>query len=302
MARLLVLTQFDRHQHWEMAYQAVLYKIEIGESGSLTIDLGYIRFIPAEGVLALVNIARLWHRHSGEATVLQQVQQPVLQYLERMDAFVHDEAWLVAADTLPTHECWERSAESTRLLELQPIASAEADNARDVIRAVTRARSILLTWLSNDDLHVGRLCTMLSELASNIVHSDDQGFAIIQRYTDTALPIPGSTITIAIADLGIGIEASLRSRGMDGRTGTLRTGSDYILHSLQLGVSSRHTIAGNGLYQIKQQILEASGILIIRSQRSMVIIEGGTHRVQDDLVFVPGTQVSLAIRSVVKEN
>lgn len=298
MAHVRVLTQFDRHQHWEIAYQDMLDKIRVGERGPLAIDLGSVTFIPAEGVLALVNIARLWHRHSGEATVLERVQRPVLQYLERMDAFAHDMACLMAADPLPAHGCWERSAASTNLLELQSIASAEADNARDVSRAVTRARSILATWLGDDTLRVGRLCTMLSELASNIVHSDDQGFAIIQRYTGTASPFPGSSISIAIADLGIGIEASLRCRGTAGHTKLLRTGSDYILHALQLGVSSRDTIAGTGLYQIKQQILKASGALVIRSQKSEVTLDGDTPRVRDDLACVPGTQIALTIRAL----
>lgn len=298
MAHVGILTQFDGHQHWEIAYQDVLDKIRAGESDPLVIDLGAVTFIPAEGVLALVNIARLWHRHSGEATVLERVQRPVLQYLERMDAFAHDTACLMVADPLPAHGCWERSAASTNILELQPIASAEADNARDVSRAVTRAQSILATWLGDDTLRVGRLCTMLSELASNIVHSDDQGFAIIQRYNDTASPFPGSTISIAIADLGIGIEVSLRRRVTAGHTKVLRTGSDYILHALQLGVSSRDTIAGTGLYQIKQQILKASGTLVIRSRQSEVTLDGGTLRVRDDLACVPGTQVALTIRAL----
>ena len=155
MAHLLVLTQFDQCQYWETAYQDVLDKIQAGACGSLAINLSPVTFIPAEGVLALVNIARLWHRHSGEATVLERVQRPMLQYLERMDAFAHDTACLVAAEPLPAHRCWERSAASTNLLELQPIASAEADNARDVSRAVTRARSILVTWLGGDILRVG---------------------------------------------------------------------------------------------------------------------------------------------------
>src|SRR5258708_19491678 len=109
-----------------------------------------------------------------------------------MDSVCRSLGWLVGADPLPSHECWERSAASTNLLELQPIASAETDNARDVSRAVTRAQSILTTWLGGDTLRVGRLCTMLSELASNIVHSDDQGFAIIQRYTGTSSLSPAS--------------------------------------------------------------------------------------------------------------
>lgn len=298
MTHLRILTQFDRPQYWEIAYQAILDKMRAAESGPLKIDLGTITFIPAEGVLALVNIARLWHRYSGEATLLQRVQRPVLQYLERMDVFSHDTARLVAADPLPACECWERSPASINLLELQPIASAEAENARDVSRAVTRAQSILASWLGDDALRVGRFCTMLSELASNIVHSDDQGFAIIQRYTGAASPFPSSMISIAIADLGIGIEASLRRHGIHGHVGELRTGSDYILHALKLGVSSRDTVAGNGLFQIKQQILEASGTLVIRSQGSEITLEGGILRVRDDLACIPGTQVTLAIRSL----
>ena len=302
MACVLELAQFDQRQHWEMAYQDLFDRIQAGERGSLTIDLRSIRFIPAEGVLVLVNIGRLWHRHSGQATMLRQVQQRVLQYLERMNVFICNETRLIAAESLQPHETWERAEASTRLLELQSIASAESDNARDVIRAVTRAQSILVTWLGNDDLRVGRWCTMLSELASNIVHSDDKGFAIIQRYTDKTLPPYGSIIIIAIADLGIGIETSLRRRGTGENEGTPQTGSDYILHSLQLGVSSRGTIAGTGLYQIKQQILEASDTLLIRSQRSMVTIKDNTHHVQDNLVFVPGTQVVLEIRSTIEKS
>src|SRR5258707_7041056 len=120
MASLEVPAQFDRRQHWEMAYQAVIDKIQVGESGSLEIDLGSTAFIPAEGVLALVNIARLWHRHSGEVTLLQRVQRPVLQYLERMDTFVHAAAWLVVADSFPSPGCCARSATRTHLLGSQP--------------------------------------------------------------------------------------------------------------------------------------------------------------------------------------
>ncbi len=298
MASILVLAQFDRHQHWELAYQTVLDKIQAGESGFLEIDLGSTTFIPAEGVLALVNIARLWHRHSGEGTLLRRVQRSVLQYLERMDAFAHESAWLIAADHLPSRECWERAVASTNLLELQPVASVEAENARDVFRTVTRAQSILTAWLGDDALRVGRLCVMLSELASNIVHSNDRGFAIIQRYTSTSSLLPGSIISVAIADLGIGIEASLKCYSRHGHAGKLQTGSDYILHALKLGVSSRDTVAGTGLYQIKQQILEASGTLVIRSQGSEVTLKDGIIRVRDDLTRVPGTQVALAIRSL----
>src|SRR5258708_17367592 len=121
MASLEVPVEFDRRQHWEMAYQAVIDKIQVGESGSLEIDLGSTAFIPAEGVLALVNIARLWHRHSGEVTLLQRVQRPVLQYLERMDTFVHAAACLVVADPFPSPESRERTAGSTHLPAITPM-------------------------------------------------------------------------------------------------------------------------------------------------------------------------------------
>ncbi len=283
MAYLIVPTPFDQHQHWEITYQTILDKIRSDERGPLAIDLGLVTFLPAEGVLVLVNIARLWYRHSGEITLLEQVQRPVLQYLERMDAFSYN-IKLVAADPLPASQCWERSITSTNLLELQSIASVEANNAHDVSRTVTRARSILATWLRGDTLRMGRLCTMLAELASNIVHSNDQGFAIIQRYTGTRSSFSGSTVIIAIADLGIGIEASLRCHSKKVCTDELHRGSDYILHALKLGISSRNTVAGIGLFQIQQQILDASGTLAIRSQHSQVVIDNGTLYVQDNLV------------------
>ncbi len=78
---------------------------------------------------------------------------------------------------------------------------------------------------------------MLSEIGQNIVHSEDQGFAIIQRYKKPySHDIERvSEISIGIADLGIGIEESL-CRRTPTLTGSLHTGqiSSYMLSSRAL--------------------------------------------------------------------
>jgi len=47
---------------------------------------------------------------------------------------------------------------------------------------------------------------MLGEIAENIKHSQDRGFAIIQRYNGRGRSGNTSEVVIAVSDLGIGIE------------------------------------------------------------------------------------------------
>lgn len=294
----LSLSRLDILTHQEDLYKAVAGALSAGSSGPLMLNMHHLSFIPAEGVLALVSVARLWHRETGERTILRNLQVQVHQYLERVDLFTRCADWITAEDELDRGLCWERSMESSNLSELLPIESADQLNPWDVVLATARAKKILLTWIEQDEAAVNRLAVMLSELASNIVHSEDQGFVIMQRYSAGSPARPGSRVTIAIADLGIGIEASLRRRLHPQAIVRLRDGADYILHALELGVTSRQDVAGTGLFQIRQWIEEWSGTLTIRSQRSRVTIVPGTcpPRVENNLALLPGTKVSLTVR------
>lgn len=309
---ILSLSRLDIPAHHDHLYTAVTNALSMCSSGPLILNMRHLPFLPADGVLALVGVARLWHRQTCERTILRNLQVPVHQYLERIDLFTRCGDWITADVALDPALCWERTPESSNLSELLSIESGNTLNSRDVALATARAKKILLAWIEQDEAAVNRLAVMLSELASNVAHSEDRGFAIMQRYaTGNAGNVvsasgssgssgrPGSRVTLAIADLGIGIEASLRRQphvlppALRGRTG-----ADYILHALELGVTSREDVAGTGLFQIRQWVQEWFGTLTIRSQRSRVTISpgAGAPHLENNLAFLPGTQVTLTVR------
>jgi hypothetical protein len=218
-----------------------------------------------------------------------------------MDLFMRCSAWLDQDQEPNELERFERKPDSERLLELTPIASDEEQNAADVRAAVDRIHHILVNLVYRDRRPVGQLCTMLSEIAQNVVHSLDLGFAIVQRYREnpSAVFSLGYRVIISVADLGIGIERSLASNDScltRAVRAELTSGSDYILKALELGVTSRRTAGGMGLHQVRSIVNDWEGTLSIRSSHSFVQIAGDTISRRDDLVEVPGTQVTIAVR------
>src|SRR5262245_41762095 len=123
---------------------------------------------------------------------------------------------------------------------------------------------------------------MVSELATNITHSHDLGFAIVQRYADSSSLVHEHNIVFAIEELGIGIEQSLKRDGSPVDPSLLRQlhqGSDYILQALQLGLTSRPSsartgsaVGGIGLYRVREIVKEWHGSLTIRSYQSKIRI------------------------------
>lgn len=265
----------------------------------LTLDMSWVSFIPPEGIIALITAARLWHTTTGSGVILTNMRHDVHQYLDRMDLFNKGLSWLRDDEPLADDERFDRSPATAKLLELLPLAGEEDQNARDVAAALTRAERIVETWFDAGATAVGRLLTVLSEIGSNVVHSRDHGFAVMQRYRDPAAGLGASRVTTAVGDLGIGIEASLRSRsrrGVEAGPAHLVAGSDYIQYALTLGVTSRTGVGGLGLYQVRSLVDEWQGELLIRSWRSWVRISPAGVECRDDLVEIPGVQVVVTVR------
>jgi signal transduction histidine kinase len=269
------------------------------KSGPLILDLSSCSFIPSFGLIAIITTARHWHGQTGSRTIAVGMSQSVHAYLERMNLFTACWEWLEQSEELAPENRFDRRPYSPRLLEVMPISGDEAQNADDVGGAVERAQFILATWFPSDREAVRQLATVLTAIAENIVHSRDRGFATIQRYTDRTNRPSGSLITIAVGDLGIGIERSLRNKRRFRRSTNsrrLRTGSDYILCALELGVTSRNTVAGMGLHQVKHIVEDWRGTLSLRSRSSLVHFEDESVIVCDDLAEIPGTQVTITVR------
>ena len=292
----LYLNGLDGWQAQDTLYRQVKAALCQSPNGPLLLNLCNISFIPAERVLALVNVARWWHRQTGFKVRLVRLQRPVHQYLERTDLFAQCVAWLEDDQPLALEERFERLPESQRLLEILPIRGEKAENVQDVSFALKRAKDILARWLDENNIAVERVRTMLAELASNIAHSQDSGFAIIQRYRDSGYYPNGSRVHLAIADLGIGIEASLRRAAHSVHLPPNTKGSAYIHYALQFGSTSRGGVAGAGLPMVKTHVQNWSGTLEIRSDHSMLVCCGENCSLHDDLVAFPGTQVVLQVQ------
>jgi hypothetical protein len=283
----------------EQLYSELINAIDGGRARSrLEIDLSQVSFITPEGIIALISCARLWYLVTGQVANLFNSSVEVHRYLERMDLFEQCGSWLETKQSLPEWNRLSRSAASQNLLEVLPVASEEMQNAQDVTAALARAARIVESWFTADMIAVGRLLTILSEITSNVTHSLDRGFAVIQRYRDKDVGTLGSQVTIAVGDLGIGIEASLRKKGISHSNISSNwqgTGSDYILAAMQLGVTSRSTVGGMGLYQVSTLVHDWQGSLAIRSRRSRVRIAADGVEPRNDLAEIPGTQVVIRI-------
>src|SRR5579859_7420602 len=199
----------------------------------LLLDLSGVAFIPPAGVIALITAARVWFNETGERIQLCNIRPNVHQYLERIDLFDQCSLWLGQDCSVAPSDRLDRSRASLRLLEVLPLSSEEDQNSTDVAAAVRRARRIVGAWFDADDVAVGRLLTILAEIASNVTHSRDRGFAVIQRYQDVNSPQLGGRVTIAVGDSGIGIEQSLKTKHSARRPLAISSGAEYILHAIQ---------------------------------------------------------------------
>jgi hypothetical protein len=267
-------------------------------SDDLELDMSFVSFLRPNGILAIVSTARLWHRWTQRQLVLTNIRSDVHKYLERIDMFTVCANWLKTPQTLPEENRFARSSASRTLLEILPIAGSSPQLSADIHRTYERTNTILRCWFPNRTDLLERLCKMIVEIAENIGHSQDQGFALVQRYDGSIRPQLGSEIVIAVVDLGIGIEQSLTLRGVQPpiEAGQVVQGSDYICHALRQGVSSRAEAAGLGLWRVQQIVDDWRGELVIRSAASQVRFANGSYITEDDLPLLPGTQVTITVR------
>ncbi len=262
----------------------------------LELDLRNTSFVKPTGVLGLITVARLWKHWTGQPAVVGNIRRNVHAYLERMDLFTECGVFLSSVEHLDETERLDRSSNSYKLLEILPIPSNEVANTRAVTDALRRAKRILVTWLDDEDL-IQSVLTLLSEIGQNIVHSEDQGFAVIQRYKkpyshDLEF---ASEINIGIADLGIGIEESLCRYTPDLRD-RFGMGSDFIWHALEQGTSGQPSVRGLGLFRVRGLVKKWQGSLTIRSFSSSVHIENDLIEENNNLAEIPGVQVFITVR------
>jgi hypothetical protein len=250
-------------------------------AGQYIFDMGAVSFVRPYGAVALIILARLLAGYSGQPVQLENLDNQVHLYLQRMNLFEVGPNWLQPADTLSDE--WARNPQTPNLLELTTIAGP-----KDVAAIVSRAECIFSRWLMVPNL--GSLLSVLSELCANVYqHSgDSQGCMLIQKYESHTR---GQVLVcLAVGDLGCGIRGSLVAR--HGKIG--QEPLDYLYEALR-GRTARHTGRGGlGLRRVEQIASSEGGHLWLRSETAAILSRGpGQAQGQRNLVSIPGTQVAV---------
>lgn len=249
--------------------------------GELELDLSHITFVTPESVLALVCVTRCWYRNRRTPVRLISMNEQVQQYLQRIDLFSQCASYVIF-DKGPG-ELWHRSS-SANLLEITSIPSDLETNAQAVYTVFQKASSLLLGRVENSRMKA--TCDLLSIVVENITHSQDMGHVLMQSYQVAE----EHRVHIGIADLGLGIPATLKPRYPD-----LTIESAYLLKALEIGVTSRVGLGGLGLFNVDRIVRGQQGSLTIRANCSMLQILRNKVYLRDDLTFFPGTQVYITV-------
>jgi hypothetical protein len=267
-------------------------------SSDLEIDLVGVRFARPHGVLAIVNLTRYWYEQGKGQTVLINLHPDLHAYLERINLFAVCEPYLATRRSVPEEYRLSRTTVSANLLELLPIRGDEPYIEVDCVQAIKRATYILKTWFPTYSMERHNLCNMLSEITENIKHSQDHGFALIQHYNGRGKSGKANEVVIAVSDLGIGIERSLSSKGLQPPIveGTPPTAASYIQYAVHKYMSTHDIQGQRGLHRVQELVNAWRGRLMIRSCRSSVTWHKEGQTLRDDLAFLPGTQVTITVR------
>jgi len=286
--RHLVVDGLHQREGWEMFFTRFNRYLNDETVDQLTLDLRRVEFMMPEMVIVLVSAARLWRRQRGHQLRFD-FKDDVQAYLMRMNIF--DECQDCIMPLRHVSEKYDRTLNSGRLMEITRISSDEADNARNIAVATGRAHKIL----RNADVpseRASEIAKLLSEIGQNVIHSGDQGYAIIQRYFIASQHV--FRVHIAVGDLGEGIQQTL-SRRYSAQQLDCRRGSDYLVRALERRYSSRPSVQGGaGLAHIREVVTVSGGVLIIRSGSSCIWVSATETHQSDDLAHVPGVQVFIS--------
>jgi hypothetical protein len=173
-------------------------------------------------------------------------------------------------------------------IALDPRDAAETGVAPRLLEVMAAARPRVMAHLGFDAGDMARLEAAVIELCRNVWdHAGTMGIVAAQltRQPRTERPI----IQVGVADLGIGIKASLAARYLVAAW----SDAEAILHAVRPGVSRYDTRRGIGLTQALETARRADGALVIRSGTARVSLPD--RRLATGSLF-PGTQIALELR------
>ncbi len=243
-------------------------------------DFSMMSFVRPSGIVFLSNLSRFLMLN-GSRVIFQgmNINRECIRYL--------DDSGFIAAHT--GQSLRKDSKVRATTMPLHRLPHNESHNW---------IGSELLPWLSNhsklplDELLEFKTC--MSEVFNNIVdHSEiDTGSIFSQWYPQE------KKLQIAIADFGVGIPTTVRSKEPD------HSDAEAILRAFDDGFSAQSTPQnrGAGLFYLKQNVLDnLGGKLTVRSQNGAVDFTKSGNSLSsvpyEGIGFCPGTMIEIEIRT-----
>ncbi|HEY5997734.1 MAG TPA: ATP-binding protein [bacterium] len=257
------------------------------------IDCSPVRFADPAGVLALVSIGLSAEFRRGSAWGLVLPREPaVLSWLTRCGATRLLEELFVVAGAPGDGDGARRGGETDPVLLDAAVVREGADIHRAVARIKGRADLLLVSRLGYSGLAADRFTVAMAEICQNAVdHSGSAGVALAQCYLHAA---GGPEIRLAVADVGIGVRASLAPRYAAGFAGTWDDGAALGL-AFESGVTGTgDPDRGLGLAAVSNLVRAWGGSLRLRSGTAARVV-GAHPSERAGLPHFPGTQVSIRL-------
>jgi hypothetical protein len=257
------------------------------------IDCSGVRFADPYGILALLAIGLSTPYRGSRAWGLILPHDPAaLSWLERCGARRLLESHFVVAGPPDTeHETSQDTGHDPVLLEIALVRNG-TDVHRAVARIKARADLLLVSRLGYSSLAADRFTVAMAEVCQNVVdHSGGPGLACAQCYLHTA---GGPEIRLAVADIGIGVRASLAPRYADRLPGGWDDLTAVRLAFRRGVTGSGDPDRGLGLAAVADLVRAWGGALRLRS--GTAVCEVGAHpRERSGLSEFPGTQVNIRL-------
>lgn len=262
------------------------------------IDCSGVLFADPCGILALLAIGASGAYRSARAWGLTLPRNTgVLSYLERCGAReLLEDCYVVEGRPAAGAERHHASGQEPVLLEVNLIREA-TDIHRTVARIKARADLLLVSRLGYSALAADRFTVAMAEICQNIVdHSGSSGLAAAQCYLPRASGgVP--EIRFAVADVGIGVRASLSPR-YAGRFPGAWDDRAAVRLAFQRGVTRcDDPDRGLGLKIVAEMVRGWGGRLRLRSGTAAFSVghSTGGQLGSCDLPAFPGTQVAIRL-------
>ncbi len=257
------------------------------------IDCSGIRFADPYGVLVLLSVGLSAPYRHGRAWGLVLPRDPaMLSWLERCGARRLIEQYFIVDVPASVDDTNHRDGGRDPVLLEVALVREGADVHRAVSRIKARADVLLVSRLGYSGLAADRFTVAMAEVCQNVVdHSGGPGLALAQCYLRAG---GGPEIRLAVADIGIGVRASLAPRYADRLPGSWDDRAAVRLAFRRGVTGSGDPDRGLGLAAVADMVRAWGGTLRLRSGTAACEV-GARPGERGGLAPFPGTQVAITL-------